>query len=142
MKKYSFLNTVVLVNGVEITGWAEGDDVIQIDRRNDSISDVVGADGEMTIAISADRSGTMTFNLQQSSTSNAFLSALVAAGENGAFVPVSLLFKDLNGNDLAAGTKGYFTKPAPITRGTGVNGQEWVCVVENLQSLLGGSPSI
>ena len=33
MRPYSFQNTVVIVNGVEITGWAHGDDVIDIKRR-------------------------------------------------------------------------------------------------------------
>ena len=30
MKVYSFLDTVFLVNGVEISGWAEGDDVVML----------------------------------------------------------------------------------------------------------------
>ena len=139
MKTYSFLDTVVLVNGVEITGWAEGDDVIQLDRLNDSSSHSIGAGGEMTVAISADRSGEAIFSLQQSSSSNAYLSLLVNGAENGAFVPIFMQFKDTGGNDLASGTQGYIAKPAGMTRGTGVNAQEWRIIVERLDLLHGGS---
>ena len=139
MKTYSFLNTIVLVNGVEITGWAEGDDVIKVNRLNDSSSHVIGADGEMAVSLSADRSGEFVMSLQQTAESNAYLSGLINAAENGLFVPVYCQFKDTEGNDLASGTQGYLPKPADMARGTGINGQEWRVVVERLDMLLGGN---
>ena len=50
MKEYSFLNTLLLVNGVEITGFDEGDDVITLERINDSAAHNIGTDGEMTVS--------------------------------------------------------------------------------------------
>lgn len=139
MKQYSFLNTLLLVNGVEITGFDEGDDVIQLARINDSAAHNIGTDGEMTISVSADRSGTVTFRIMQTSDSNSYLSALINAQENGAFVPIFVQFKDTKGNDLGSGTQGYITKPADMTRGTNAQPQEWVIVVERLDLLhLGG----
>ena len=139
MKTYSFLNTIVLIQGVEISEWAEGDDVIQVARLNDSSSHVIGASGEMAVAISADRSGEFILSLQQTSQSNAFLTSLVTAAENGAFVPIFAQFKDTEGNDLASGTQGYIRKPADLARGMGINSQEWQIVVERLDMLLGGA---
>lgn len=139
MKVYSFQNTVMIVNGVEITGWADGDDVINIARRTDSASDKVGADGTMMVSISADKSGEFTFKLQQTSSSNKYLASLIALQEGGAktFVPVNVLFQDTYRNDLATGTIGYLKKPADLTRGQQGNNQEWVVVVERLDMLLG-----
>lgn len=57
MRAYSFQNTVAIINGVELSGFAEGDDVISIKRRVDSATDKVGADGKMMVSISADKSG-------------------------------------------------------------------------------------
>jgi len=142
MKEYSFLNTIVLINGFEITGWAEGDDVIQIERLADSAAHSIGADGEMTVSLSADRSGIFRMNLQQSSESNAQLAALLAAQESGSFVPIFAQFKDTGGNDLASGTQGYIPRLANLARGTGVNSQEWTVIVERLDMLLGGSGNI
>lgn len=138
MKEYSFLDTLLLVNGVEINGFDEGDDVISLDRLNDSAAHKIGTDGEMTVSISADRSGTCTFRLMQSSDSNTYLSGLITAQENGAFVPIFLQFKDTRGLDIGSGTQGYINRPATMTRGTNANSQEWIITVERLDMLHGG----
>ena len=139
MRVYSFSNTVVLVNGVELTAWSDGDDVIKINRRADSASDKVGAGGDMMVSISSDKSGEFTFKLQQVSPSNKYLMGLCALMEFSAstFVPVIVLFQDTYRNDLAAGTVGYIKKPADMARGAQANDQEWVIVVERLDMLLG-----
>lgn len=139
MKVYSFLNTIMLVNGSEITEWDEGDDVISIERRVDSAIDVVSADGVMSVAISADKSGVVGCRLQQTSTSNITFNTLIGAQENGAFIPIFIQFKDTGGLDLASGTQGYIRKHPTVTRGSGLNGQLWEVVVERLDLLLGGN---
>ena len=135
MREYSFLNVVLHINGVPITGFDEGDDVISLERTVDSASDKVGADGEMSVSISADRSGMVTFRLMQTSSSNSFLSELVSTQETGKLIPVSVLFKDVCGGDLGAGSKGYIPRPADIVRGQSVNSQEWKIKVERLNLL-------
>lgn len=140
MKRYSFQDTIMLVNGVEITGWAEGDDVIDIQRRNDSISDQVGASGEMMISVSADKSGEITIKLQQTSSSNKYLMGLMALQESAiasTFVPCALSFLDTYRQDLGAGVLGYIKKPSGLTRGTAGNTQEWQFVVERLDIAFG-----
>ena len=140
MKDYSFLNTVLLVNGVEINGFDEGDDVISLERLTDSGAHVVGADGEMSVSISADRSGSVTFRLNQTSDSNKYLSGLITAQENGVFVPIFIQFKDTRGGDLGSGTQGYIPRPANMVRGVNSQPQEWMVVVERLDLLhLGNS---
>ena len=134
---YSFLNQSLLINGVEITGYAEGDDVITPARREDSASDVIGADGQMAIALNANRSGTITFRLLQTSNSNIYMSGLINAQESGVDIPITVQMTNVDNGELAAGTKGYITRPADMPRGSGINTQEWVVVVENLFMLNG-----
>jgi hypothetical protein len=139
MKEYSFLDVVLLVNGVEISGFDEGDDVITLERTNDTAAHKVGTDGEMTVSISADRSGSITFRLMQTADSNIYLTGLISAAENGAFVPIFVQFKDTRGGDLGSGTQGYIVRPATMVRGTNANAQEWSIVAERLDMLhLGG----
>lgn len=139
MKLYSFKETTLMVNGVEITGWAEGDDTIIARRLEDSGQHVIGNDGTMIVSITADRSGEFVFNLMQTSESNLYLNTLQALGENGAFVPVFVQFKDNLGNDLYVGTAGYIPRPADATRGNTAQPQEWSVVVEKLLMSHGGS---
>lgn len=142
MRRYSFLDTVMLVNGVEITGWAEGDDVIKIARRADSVSDSMGAAGDMLVSVSADRSGELSFTLQITSPSNKYLNDLMqrqeAAGSN--FVPVNTMFQDMYRQDLANGTIGYLKRPADMSRGAKAGNQEWTIVVERLDMAFGVVP--
>lgn len=140
MQTYSFADISLLVQGTEITGYDDGDDVITLERLNDSAAHTIGTDGEMTVSLSTDRSGTVTFRLLSTSDSNAFLSGLIAAQENGAFIPVFVQMKDNRNNDLGSGTQGYIQRPATMTRGRNVQPQEWVVVVERLDLLhVGGA---
>lgn len=139
MKTYSFQDIVLLIQGVEMTGFDSGDDTIQLARLEDSASHDIGSDGEMTVSLSADRSGEVVFRLKQSSSSNSFLSGLITAQENGAFVPVFVQMKDTRNNDLGSGTQGYIPRPSDMTRGTNAGSQEWRIVVERLDMLHGPS---
>jgi hypothetical protein len=132
MQQYSFNNVSLFVNGRSISDFWEGDDVITAARRNDAASDVVGAGGEMAVAIHADKSGTVVFRLKQTSSDSGFLYSLVNAAQAGSFTVATVQIKDSRRNDLAIGTLGYILKPADMVRGQGVNVQEWTVVVEAL----------
>lgn len=144
MRAYSFQNTVVILNGVELTGFADGDDVISIKRRVDSISDKVGADGKMMASVSADKSGEIGFKLQQTSSSNKYLNSLMQRQEaaGSTFAPIAVLFQDTYRQDLATGTVGYLKKPADMNRGAMGQMQEWTLVVERLDLVFGDIPEL
>lgn len=142
MKSWSMLNATLLINGLEIDGYAEGDDVIRTGRINDSSNHITGADGNMTVSISADRTGFVEVDLLQSSTSNAVLTALVVAQEGGILVPITLLYKDTQGSDLISGSQGYMKKPADADRGTNANAQTWRMEFEKLNIGLAGSSNV
>lgn len=132
MKEYSLTNTALIVNGLEITGYDEGDDVIKATRAKDSGQSKVGADGEMTVSFTADKSGTVTFRLMQSSDSNLFLQALLTAAENGRFVPVAVLFKNTVSGETFGGSRGFIVRQPDLSRGENANSQEWMIRVESL----------
>jgi len=139
MKAYSFSNVFLLVNGIALTHFADGDDSITVARRNDSASDKVGADGRMAVALHADRSGEITVKLMQTSPGNSYLNKFHAFQEAGPsrFIPVNIMFQDSSRQDMGVGSVGYIKKLPEITRGVGINIQEWVFVVERLDLVLG-----
>lgn len=139
MRAYSFKNTILLVNGVEITGFADGDDVISMKRRSNLAEDEVGADGNMMVSISADHSGEISIKLQQTSSSNKYLMSLANLQEGGGsrFIPVQLYFQDTYRNDIGSGSIGYISKQADMTRGKKGQTHEWVFIVERLDLLCG-----
>lgn len=138
MKLYSFLETTLLINGREMTGFDQSDDSIIVRRLEDSMGHVVGNKGEMAAFVRGSKAGEVVFKLQQTSDDNTFLSALIAAAENGAFIPVAFMYKDNLGNDIVTGNKGYIRRPADMQRGTPVGSQAWGIVVERMDILHGG----
>jgi hypothetical protein len=139
MQTYSMVNMVVTINGVQITGFADGDDVIQVKRRVDAASDKMGAGGDMAVSISTDKSAEITLRLLQTADSNSYLQTLTNSQEflGADFVPVQIDVRDLRRLDEAHSTSGYMKKPAEWQRGAAVNTQEWVIVCENLSQNFG-----
>jgi hypothetical protein len=93
----------------------------------------------MMVSISTDKSGEITFKLQQTSSSNKYLNGLLQLQEaaGAIFTPVRVLFQDTFRQDLASGTVGYLKKPADMQRGAQGNNQEWTIVVERLDLVYG-----
>lgn len=139
MRAYSWQNVHVLVEGVEITGWADGDDALTLGRREDLASDKVGVDGGMVVSLSANRSGRMVMKLFQTSASNKYLNSLANLQQGGpnTFVPLALAFQDSYRQDAITGLVGYFKSLPEVKRGATANVQEWEVVVERMDILLG-----
>ncbi len=126
MDNYSFDEAIVLVAGIPITGFDEGDDVIQIDRNEDTFDVKVGADGDDVAAKNANKSGTFVLRLLATSPSNAFLSAQFNLMEANflPFVPVIVTDSRTKiplGTTLAA----VIARPAPVSKGVAVPTREW-----------------
>ena len=142
MKSFSFNNVIMLVQGQEMTGWPEGEDVIICERLEDSASHIIGVDGKMTLSISNDRSGSITFKLMQNSGSNLLLTGLITAQENGAFIPVFIQIKNTEGGELISATQGYITKPANMGFGQNANEVEWIIIAERLDFINAGTDAL
>lgn len=140
MKNYSFINTTLHVNGVEIAGWQEGDDSITLNRIEDSAAHIVDAhSGELIVSHFATRAGSVSFNLDQTSDSNTYLTGLMSLQETSVtgFTPVFIQLKDLDGGDIGNGSYGYLTKPADMVRGKNTNTATWNINVEKLDMIYG-----
>jgi len=72
---YDFKKVSTIVNGVYITGYMDGEP-IQVEKNEDDVTAHVGADGGVTYAESADRTGTITLTLKQTSASLPYLQQL------------------------------------------------------------------
>lgn len=133
MGTYSFKKVIVLVGGIPITGFAEGDDVIQVGRRVDTFDLNVGADGSAVSAQNADRSGEIILRLQQTALSHTFMSAQFALMESGLLTSVPFLLKDA-GNlvQLAAAAECVIQRPADSPYGTALNDREWTLLAGTL----------
>lgn len=72
---YDFKKVSVIIDGVFITGFMDGEP-IQVEKNEDDVIPHVGAGGDVTYAESADQTGTITITLKQTSSSLPFLQQL------------------------------------------------------------------
>lgn len=142
MKIYSFKETTLILDGIEVTGFDESDDSIVMRRLEDSMGHQIGNKGEMAVWVRASRAGEIVFKLMQTSTDNSRLSIAMSAAENGLFVPIAVMYKDNLGGDLITGNRGYLRKPADVQRGTPTGSHSWSIVVERMDFLLQGGEEV
>lgn len=123
---------VVLLDGHEISDWADGSDVINLAFQKDAGEMVIGADGRGVFIASPDKSIKLTLKTKQHSADNAYLSKLYNQQKNRikTFVPITLSIRDLMNGDVVTASKGYFTTHPGLVRGAGHNANAWTFVFE------------
>lgn len=125
---------VVLIDGREISDWADGADVISAVQNQDAGAWTIGANGKGVFVANPDASGKLTLKIKQHSDDNAFLSKLFNQQKSAikTFIPLTLSIRDLLNDDVVTATKGYFTTPTGFVRGAGHNAQTWTIDFEEM----------
>jgi hypothetical protein len=138
MRFYDWRRVQTLVNGVPVTGWAPGDDVYKAERLKESVVYEVGADGEMTVSLVADKSGKITIKLMQTSPLNNLLMKICAAEDQLAtFIPVVVSQLDTYRADSTQTVFGFIEKPSDQGRGAKAATQDWVFIFPRIQFVMG-----
>lgn len=139
---YSPDKIVVLVNGIPLTGYGEGD-AIEIAPMSDLSTSKVGIDGDVTRSMSTDRRCRLTVRLMQSSPSNDMLSALVGVDQitGGRMFPVTVM--DLLGRTLVVAAQSWIATRPTVTFGREATEREWTFETGSLSEwFAGGSNAI
>lgn len=117
---YDFKKVSVIVDGVIITGYMDGES-ITTEKNEDDVTTHVGAQGDVTFSESNDETGTITLNIKQTSSSAPILKTL---RDGKKIFPVQIV--DVNSNVVrAGGTQCRFVKPPARTWGNEVTGLEY-----------------
>jgi hypothetical protein len=116
---FDFKKVSTIVDGIIITGWMDGE-VISVEKNEDDVIPHVGAGGDVTYAESADKTGTITLTLKQTSSSLPHLQEL---RKSKRLFPIQIL--DVNSRAYkTGGTKAKILKMPPRTYGSEVQGVE------------------
>lgn len=117
------------IGNVIITGFGEGDDVINVIKTDDGISMTTGAKGEVTTSKVANPIGTIDITLQAQSSSNSILNNLARTKESFA-VNIS----ENNSQKISVSSdNSYVTKIADNVRGKNAGERTWNIMCENMQ---------
>lgn len=139
MKTYDFKQVAVIIGGRQMTGFAEGDDVVKVGRDEDAFTMTVGADGEGTRSKSNNKAGKLTIKLKAASESNQILDGFALADELGNAGLVPFLVKDNSGATLHAAEQSYIVKRPESALGMSEGEREWILQTDNLAMFEGGN---
>jgi hypothetical protein len=137
-KTFSPKETAVIVGSAIISGFADGT-YIDAERTSDSFTMSSGADGQVTRVASADKSGTITLTLAQSSPSNDVLSAIALNDENTGTGVVPIAIKDNSGTTTLVAAEGWIRKPANVSFSKEIETREWVIDCAEVEFFVGGN---
>ena len=140
LRTYDASEVVIIVSGVTIEGFADGDFVV-VDDDEDAYTMQVGTDGEAARSKTNNRGATMTINTLQTSAANTQLSVLHNLDRNssgGAGIG-PFLCKDNSGNALYNAENSWIQKRPTATFGREAQAREWVARTNNMQSVDAGN---
>ena len=137
---YSSRKMSIILGGVPITGLAP-DTFINVAPTADSFTKSVGASGETSRAEVADRTGTVTLTLQQTSPSNEFLTGLHTADKLTLAGTVPFLLKDDNGNTVISAENAWISRLPDAEFSQEVGTREWTIELDDMFAFYGQSNS-
>lgn len=137
-KTYDFKKVAVLVGGVPISGFIDGD-AVTVEMADDQWEMVTGADGEATRSKKNNYSGTITIRLQASSLSNDYLQGLQKLDEATGLGQVPIMLKDLFGTTLVFAPQCWVKKSPGATFGRSNSQREWAFDSGKILINLGGN---
>lgn len=130
----------IVLGGVTMQGFSEST-MCKFEFESESMSDVVGVDGEVSRSTNMDTRAKLTVSLMQTSSTNDLLSAMLVAGRiglNGGDVAACRM-EDLNGRLVIAGAEAWIMDRPKPTYGKTASEYEWVIRIANCDAFFGGN---
>ena len=139
---YSASNVIVTYGGHTFQGFAGGDDVITVNRREDAVQLDIGMQGDGVYSQSTDMSGEITIRIQAGSATNDFLSAKARAGDIGAVFVAPLIITEIGTTTKTTADKTVIQRVPDLSRGAVAGEVEWVFVSPFVRTYHSGSEEI
>lgn len=121
----------LLLGSWQPTGFAEGSK-ITISRNEDHFNTMVGADGEFSVGINRNESGTITIQIQETAKeTNAILASYVTAAKASRLIGFPVYFEDPTGLSLISPVGVIMQQGDYTVDGDGIPVIEWTIWVSN-----------
>ena len=129
-------NINVIFGIIEIEGFGEGDDVVNIEYDADQFVKSIGAKGDVTRIQTADNSCTITIKLLQTSKSNTLLMTQFNLDRETGSSVLPLIVNDKETGESYVVNNAWIMKAPSIVRGGNPNTMDWVFQGDFLTSVI------
>lgn len=143
LRKYAPDDIAITVGTQIVSGFKEGT-FVEAERTAETGMLDVGSDGEVTLIISPNQSGTIKLTLQQSSPTNDYFTSLFLAlqQKNTSVAVVPVTINDKNGSTIVSSRQSVIQKPTKVTFADKGEAREWTFVCPYLSIEAGGESSV
>lgn len=124
-ENFSFTNVNVIFGILELQGFADGDDVVNIEFETDQFADLAGAKGDVVRSQTNDNRCTVTIKLLQNSGSNKELTAAYSLDRETGVGIAPMVIEDKETGETYVINNSWISKYPTVTRGQGVNSMDW-----------------
>jgi hypothetical protein len=128
----------IIVGGVPMSGLADGT-FVSISRDEQAFTKVTGADGSTSRSKSANKAGTITITLKQTSPSNDVLSGFMIADEQGNAGVVPVMVKDTGGRTLHYASAAWVQQAPDQDFAKELSEREWIMDCARIDMFVGGN---
>lgn len=128
---------VLVFNNIQAQGYGP-DTFVKAARNEDTFTEQVGANGDVVHVRNRNRTGKVTFTLQDASPTNDAFSALAQADELTGLAFGSLMIKDLNGTTLIQAANARIQKYPDAEYAADAGTNDWVIMCAELEMNIGG----
>ncbi len=136
-KNYDPSRIILVWNTIQVQGYGP-DTFVKAARNEDQFTEQVGAAGDVVHIRNRNRTGKVTFTLQDASPSNDLLSAIANADEISGLGYGALMIKDLNGTTLVKCANARIQKYPDLEYGADAGTNDWILMCAELEMFIGG----
>ncbi len=139
-KSYDARDIIITWGEVELEGATDGTFVV-IEYDEDAVKKHTGAQGDVTVTISANDGGSVTWTGNQGTPTHDRLSAIAALQRKKGvgLIKKPILVKHTNGNTLVVGPEAWIKKVPKTEFGAEHNPREWIFDIAHLNLFVGSS---
>lgn len=123
---YSFLNVSAILDGVQVTGFWDGDDAVTVEPAVDIGTGLVGADGSSIFSQSTDNSVTITLRVQHTSPTHRQLEQKLARQRAGVLDGFAFSVKDKRSGEGGSTSQAFIQAVPTKSYGKAATVREWV----------------
>lgn len=125
-KTFSFSNVNVIFGILELQGFADGDDVVNIEVETDQFNDLAGAKGDVVRSQTNDNRCTVTVKLLQNSGSNKELTTVYNTDRETGVGVAPMVIEDKETGETYVINNAWIQKFPTVIRGQNINAMEWI----------------
>lgn len=141
VKSFDMAKCICTVNGVPVSGWADGD-ALTVEFAGDDWTKYVGCDSEVTRIYQNRKDGQITLRLSPLAAANARLAALKRLDDTTGLATAKIAIFDMLGGDQVFSNESWCIKDPGMVKGRDITEKEWVYDCANVQVIHGGGTSL